>query len=319
MTGPPFVSVVIPTHGRAALLRNLLGSLLAQDWPRDRYEIIVVHNFTPDGTAEMVAALAADSAVPIRYFRTDFDRPGPSRQYGAEHARGEVLAYTDDDCVATPGWIAAGVAMLRQGYGLVQGRTLPDPRDPRHLLEKTVTVDGPTAFFETCNIFYDAAVFRAVGGFPAEFRNLRSGEDTSLGWAIREAGHATGFAPDALVHHHVFRVTYWKWMREAYIFTSLPLIAKRFPGFRDHLILGVFFSRLTAAFDAFLLGLIGAVAASPWFLLLCLPYTAMRFSDTGRFRGPHVLVARFLFGLPRAAAVAMVLLTASVKARKVLL
>ncbi len=315
----PFVSVVVPTHGRAALLKRLLDSLLAQDWPRDRYEIIVVHNHTADGTEEMVAAMAAASPVPIRYFRAAFNRPGPSRQLGAEQARGSVLAFTDDDCRATPGWIAAGAAAVGRGLALVQGQTQPDPDHPRHRLEKTVSVPGPSLFFETCNIFYDAAVFRAVGGFPAEFRNLRSGEDTSLGWEMRAAGHATGFASEALVYHAVFAVSYWAWLREASILMSLPLLAKRYPAFRRHAFLGIFFSPLTASFNAFLLGLLGAGVLSAWCLLACAPYVAIRFTGETRHRGLHVRLARFLFGLPRAAAMWGVLLWHSVKARSILL
>jgi len=257
--------------------------------------------------------------VPIRYFRAAFNRPGPSRQLGAGQARGTVLAFTDDDCRATPGWIAAGAAAVQRGLALVQGQTLPDPEHPRHRLEKTVTVPGPTVFFETCNIFYDAAVFRALGGFPAEFRNLRSGEDTSLGWEIRAAGHPTGFAAEALVYHAVFPVSYWTWLREASILMSLPLVAKRYPGFRRTAFLGVFLSPLTAAFNAFLLGLLGAAFLSAWCGLACLPYVAMRFAGDTRHRHAHVLAARFLLGLPRAAAMWGVLLWNSIKARSILL
>jgi glycosyltransferase involved in cell wall biosynthesis len=315
----PFVSVVVPTHGRVALLRRLLDSLVAQDWPRDRYEIIVVHNYTPDGTEEMVAEMAAASVVPIRYFRAAFNRPGPSRQLGAGQARGSVLAFTDDDCRATPGWIAAGVAAVQKGFALVQGQTLPDPDHRRHLLEKTVTVTGPSPFFETCNIFYDVTAFRAVGGFPLEFQALRSGEDSSLGWEIRKAGHATGFAPEALAYHAVTRVTYRKWLQEASILTPLPLLAKRYPAIRAHFFMRVFVSRFTAAFDAFVVGVLCAVLLDAFWAVLCLPYMAMRFSDRGRHRAPHILAARFLFGLPRAAAISLVLVVNSIRARRMLI
>lgn len=311
----PFVSVVVPTHGRRALLERLLHSLLAQQWPADRFEIIVVHNYTPDGTDTLVAALAANSKVALHYHRTAFTRPGPSRQYGSERAQGSVLAFIDDDCQATPGWIAAGVAAWRQGLALIQGRTLPRPDQPRRLLEKTVTVTGPTAFFETCNIFYDTVAFRAVGGFPERFRVVRAGEDTSLGWTLRAAGYATGFAADALVYHEVFAVSYWDWLREVNIVTELPALAAAYPAMRQHLYLGVFLSRTTAAFDLFAIGLIGGAGLHPLLLLLCLPYCAVRMLERGRHRRPHILLARLLFGLPRAAAMAWVLLMGSLRAR----
>lgn len=313
-----FVSVIVPTHGRRGLLRRLLLSLMAQDWPRDGYEVIVVHNFTDDGTAEMVAELAAGSPVPLHYHRTDFPGPGLSRQFGADRAKGSILAFIDDDCAATPGWIAAGVRAIGGGLTLVQGRTLPRPDQPRRLLERTVTVTGTTPYFETCNIFYDAAAFHAVGGFPAAFRGFYGGEDTALGWAVRLAGHPTGYALDALVHHEVFAVSLYNWLRQPRVLAQWPGLVRAYPAIRTELFLGYFLSRLTAAFDLFAVGLILALL-HPIFLLLTLPYLALRFLDRGRLRNPIHLVARFIFGLPRAAIIAGVLLRSSIAARSLVL
>jgi len=315
----PIVSVIVPTHARRALLARLLATLQAQDWPADRYEIIVVHNHTPDGTDAMVAEAAAASRVPIHYFRTAFRRPGASRQYGAERARGDILAFIDDDCQATPGWMAAGVAGLRRGFALVQGRTVPDPAQPRRLLEKTVQVEGPSMFFETCNIFYDAEAFRAVGGFPEGFRELRSAEDTALGWAMREAGYRTGFAADALVHHEVFPVSLYAWLNAVHVVSVLPHAVRAYPSIRRSLFLGFFLTPLTAAFDAFALGVIGGILLHSIALVMCLPYLWLRFHDRGRFRAPHILLARFIFGLPRAAMMAYALLSGSLRARRLVL
>ena len=127
----PFVSVIVPTHGRCALLSRLIVSLLAQDWPADRMEIIVVHNWTDDGTDCLVQHAAQNAPVPLHYHRTAFSGPGPSRQFGAERAAGSVLAFIDDDCEATPGWLAAGTRALASGFAVVQGQTLPNPAQPR--------------------------------------------------------------------------------------------------------------------------------------------------------------------------------------------
>ncbi|HWT10934.1 MAG TPA: glycosyltransferase family A protein [Roseomonas sp.] len=318
-TKPPFVSVIVPTRARRDLLRRLLLSLFAQDWPRERFEIIVVHNHTDDGTDRMVAGLAAESPVPLRYHRTNFAGPGASRQFGADHAQGSILAFIDDDCEASPGWIAAGAAAITGGLALAQGRTLPRPDQPRRLLEKTVTVTGPTPYFETCNIFYDAAVFHAIGGFPADFRDRFYGEDTALGWAVHLAGHPTGFAPDALVHHEVFPVSFRRWLMEPTTMRHWPALVRAHPQMRQDLYLGYFLSRLTAAFDLFALGLILAALVHPAFLLLALPYLVLRFTDRGRLTNPVHLVARLVFGLPRAAILAAVLLRSSIAARALVL
>jgi GT2 family glycosyltransferase len=312
------VSVIVPTHRRPVLLERLLRSLLAQDWPRDRLEIIVVHNATPDDTAARVARLAADSPVPIAYFATAFSGPGPSRQFGAQRARGAILAFIDDDCEATPGWIAAGAAAVARGLALVQGRTLPHPDQPRRLLEKTVSVTGPTPYFETCNIFYDAGAFRAVGGFPEDFRERFYGEDTALGWAVRIAGYPTGYAPEALVHHEVFAVSFMDWLLQPRAMRHWPFIVRAYPALRGELFLGYFLSPLTAAFVLFALGILGALL-HPAMLVLTLPYVAIRFLDRGRLRNPVHLVARFVFGLPRAVVLSATLLASSIRARTLVL
>ncbi|MEO3473785.1 glycosyltransferase family A protein [Roseomonas sp. CAU 1739] len=315
----PFVSIIVPTHRRRDLLRRLLESLMAQDWPRDRFEIIVVHNVTEDGTADMVAGLAAQSPVPIAYHPTAFSGPGPSRQFGAERARGSIIAFIDDDCAATPGWIAAGARAISGGLAVVQGRTLPRPDQSRRLLEKTVSVTGPTSYFETCNIFYDAAAFHAVGGFPADFRERFYGEDTALGWAVRLAGYPTGYDPDALVHHEVFPVSFMRWLMEPRTMRHWPALVRAYPAMRRELFLGYFLSRLTAAFDLFALGLVLGALLHPAFLLLALPYLGLRMFDRGRLSNPIHLVARLIFGLPRAIILAAVLLRASVAARSIVL
>ena len=318
MSETPFVSVIVPTHRRPEMLARLLRSLLAQDWPADRFEVIVVHNATPDATEAVVRAAAAGSRVPVQYHATAFSGPGPSRQFGAERARGTILAFIDDDCEATPGWIAAGAAAITGGLALAQGRTLPRPDQPRRLLERTVSVTGPSPYFETCNIFYDRAAFDAVGGFPVDFRERFYAEDTALGWAVRRAGHATGFAPAALVHHEVFAVSLGDWLAEPRRMRHWPYLARAFPEIRRELFLGVFLSRLTAGFDLLLLGLLLAPLHAG-FLLLGLPYLWIRFTERGRYRAPHLLLARLLFGLPRAVVLAATLFGASLRARSAVL
>ncbi|WP_198378421.1 glycosyltransferase [Neoroseomonas rubea] len=311
---PPFVSVIVPTYRRPALLRRLLLSLVAQDWPRDRYEVIVVHRPGDEESARAFETLARGGPMALRRLTLDVVGPGRKRQHGADHARGAILAFIDDDCEATPGWIAAGVAGISDGLALVQGRTLPHPGQPRRLLEKTISVTGATPYFETCNIFYDAGVFRAVGGFPAAFVDRWYGEDTALGWTVRLAGHRTGYAEAALVHHEVFAISVREWLLAPRTMRHWPALVRDFPALRRELFLGLFLTRLTAAFDLLAVGLLLAPLHAG-FLAFALPYVALRFVDRGRLRNPLHLVARLVFGLPRAAVLAWVLLRESVRAR----
>jgi glycosyltransferase involved in cell wall biosynthesis len=319
MLEAPFVSVIVPTHGRCALLARLIASLLVQNWPAHRMEIIVVHNWTDDCTDRMIQNATCDASISLHYHRTSFSGPGPSRQFGAERARGSVLAFIDDDCVATPDWIAAGTRALMSGFGLVQGRTLPNPSQPRRLLDRTVIVTGPTPYFETCNIFYDAYMFHVLGGFPERFRERFYAEDTALGWETKGGGYKTGFAADALVYHEVFAISLRSWMLEPRRMRHWPFLARAYPALRRELVLGIFLSRLTATFDLFVVGVLGSALVHSAFALLTLPYLVLRFLDRGRLRRPHLLLARLIFGLPRAAILAGVLLASSVRARSLVI
>ncbi len=316
---PTMVSVIVPTHERPNLLARLLQSLQAQTWPIDRFEIIVVHNYTDDGTDRVVAEIASTSPVSITYHRVDFSSPGPSRQFGAERSRGTVLAFIDDDCEATADWIRAGVAALGDGAGLAQGRTLPHPGQPRRLLERTISVTGETPYFETCNIFYRTEAFHAVGGFPPEFRERFGAEDTALGWATKRAGFHTAFAPNALVYHEVFAVSLRAWLLEPRKLRHWPFLVRAFPELRRHLFLRVFLSPLTATFDLAVGGLLLAILLHPAGLALVLPYIGVRLVDRGRFRAPHILLARLICGIPRACVLIGTLMLSSLRARRLVL
>jgi len=131
------VSVVIGTRDRAHLLRDTLAALAAQEIaaPLD-WEIVVVDNGSRDGTESVVAAFAQMEKIPIRCVREP--RPGIShaRNRGIREARGGILAFTDDDVLPAPDWIAGLIAALaRWNADGVGGRIHPkwEAEPPRWL------------------------------------------------------------------------------------------------------------------------------------------------------------------------------------------
>src|SRR5881398_2186848 len=103
----PLVSVIIATRNRAGLLRDTLAALRRQQWPRERFEILVADNASADNTTAVVeaAAAAADSPV-VRYLYVT--EPGKTHAVNTAlaTARGDLLAFTDDDVLPEPTWIA---------------------------------------------------------------------------------------------------------------------------------------------------------------------------------------------------------------------
>ena len=104
----PFISVVMPVYNGAATIGSALDSLLAQDYPRDRYEVIVVNDGSTDDTAKIVA-----QRHNVRYMEQPRNMGIPSAlNAGLEAARGEIFATIDDDCQAAPDYLS----QLALGY-----------------------------------------------------------------------------------------------------------------------------------------------------------------------------------------------------------
>src|SRR5512139_2803936 len=99
-----YLTVVIPTRNRSALLDRALASLVCQTLPQDHFEVIVVDNGSTDSTRSVCDAFAPRFVS----FRYQYDaRPGLhiGRNLGLKHARGEILVYGDDDIAAFPAWL----------------------------------------------------------------------------------------------------------------------------------------------------------------------------------------------------------------------
>jgi GT2 family glycosyltransferase len=192
------VSIVVPTRNRAERLRALLESLATQKGPD--FEVIVVDNASDDDTQAVIAAAGA------RGIRLDQPLgPAVARNRGWREAQGKLVVFTDDDVVAQPGWLdALSSAHARDPEAIVQGRTVPDPREAHRLsaFSRSQEASGPGPWFQTCNIAYPRALLERVGGFDESFSDA-AGEDTDLGWRALELGTRVVYEPAALNWHAV--------------------------------------------------------------------------------------------------------------------
>jgi glycosyltransferase involved in cell wall biosynthesis len=108
MSDSRFVSVVVPTHNRAATVAACVRSLLALDHPKDRYEIVVVDAASTDDTRERIGELATRAgAVQVTYLRAASRDANAARNAGIAAARGDPVALVDDDVLVPPGWVSA--------------------------------------------------------------------------------------------------------------------------------------------------------------------------------------------------------------------
>jgi mycofactocin glycosyltransferase len=185
MSAVPKISVVIPCYRHAEDLVRCLSGLAAQD-SEARWEVIVVNSAADPA----VAAAATGGGARVVESQTRL-LPGQARNLGAACAVGELLAFIDADCVADPGWLAAGGAALEAGARLASGPVLhARPLHPVAVSDNLLQFadfppnrpDGPAKYFAGCNLAIRRADFETVGGFPDVV--LPAGEDTSFCGAV---------------------------------------------------------------------------------------------------------------------------------------
>lgn len=218
----PFVSVIIPVFNDAARLQVCLEALDKQSYPGDLYEVIVVDNASDETIIPIVG----------RYTRAraGFERRSGSysaRNMGVSLANGEVIGFTDSDCIPSCDWIERGVTSLlrHENCGIIGGKVelffkKKDRPTAVELFDK-VTFFQQEFYVEhyrfsvTANLFTFRKVFDHVGPFDG---TRESGGDTEWGQRVFAHGYRVIYAPDVRVSHparHSFRHIYNKVVRLA--------------------------------------------------------------------------------------------------------
>jgi len=250
MTPPPDVSVVVATYNRADQLERLLAGLRAQTHPAaERFEVVVVDDLSGDRTPDVLQREREAGNLSLSVIRrTRRGGPAEARDEGWRASRAGLIAFTDDDCVPTPEWIAAGLeAAAKHPGAILQGRTEADPAgpDPIGPFSRTVQVTGPDPAYQTCNIFYPRSLLERVGGFDTEaFDRSPGGEDSDLAWRAIGTGAKTVFVDGALVHHAVNDLGPIGKLRVAARWTTPMQCYVRHPELRRaHFVYGFFWKR----------------------------------------------------------------------------
>lgn len=204
----PRFTVVVPTYNRLASLTTCLEAIAAQDFPRDEFEVVVVD----DGSASPPRALIGrlSDNVQVRLIEQANAGPAAARNAGARAARGQYLAFTDDDCQPGPGWLRAlDQALAEHPDAAIGGAVISSLRNPFSTASQLLVdflydyferdnQDGQ--FFVTANVAMPAALFRELGGFDLTFP-LAAAEDRDLCERWHERGFGLVFSEAAFVWH----------------------------------------------------------------------------------------------------------------------
>jgi glycosyltransferase involved in cell wall biosynthesis len=269
------VSVVIPAYQRTELLSKAVASLLEQELDPAQFEIIVVDSSPDDANRRVVERLQQQARCRLEFHHKQPEGPGPSRNVGARHARGEFIAFMDSDCRADARWLQRSMAAFENGVGLVQGKTLPDPGGCFGVFTRYPVVERESFIYECTNIVYRRLAFEQAGGFPADLNpeaaHPMGGEDVELGWTVRRLGWRTKFADDSIVYHEVLPISVWKWLFVKQLFVW-PYLAGRYPELRQFFVARYLWDRTQALYVLALAGAALALASTPWALALAAPY-----------------------------------------------
>jgi GT2 family glycosyltransferase len=203
----PFFSVIIPTYNRPAQLAICLRALTRLEYPVERFEVIVVD----DGSANPPRDIAAQfgEQLEINLLIQENKGPAGARNFGATQARGEFLAFTDDDCMPDAGWLRVLAAHLtRTPDRIIGGCILNALRDNRYAETSQLIIEVVYAhfnpdhydahFFASNNLAMSAERFRELKGFDETFI---TSEDRDLCARWLASGLGLTYAPEAIIYH----------------------------------------------------------------------------------------------------------------------
>jgi len=253
------ISVVVPTHHRRRVLERTLPTLLAQNFPQDDYEIIVVIDGSNDGTAEFLQTIQPQGTVRVLETQGPHRGPAAARNLGIRAAVGDLVLFLDDDLVAVPDLleqhylshsgpepiVAFGPIYVDPGSSETLMRYVTEQNDEdwyRHLdSEMELRFPEPvpsTLTITVLSFLVNASVRREVvlraGGFDEAFF---AAEDRELGLRLWKMGVRFRYRPDALTSEVYVKTAMQHLAVQAKVTEGDLLISRKHPDHRPYSIL----------------------------------------------------------------------------------
>jgi GT2 family glycosyltransferase len=208
----PMVSVVVCTYNGSSWIRDCCEGLTRLEYPN--YEVIIVNDGSTDATSKIV------NEYDFRVISTENQGLSTARNIGLEAARGEIVAYLDDDAYPDEQWLTylatsfknnhysgiGGPNITPPGDGFVSECVANAPGNPVYVLLS----DQEAEHIPGCNMAFRKTDLQAIGGFDPQFRT--AGDDVDVCWRLQQNGGSLGLNAAATVWHHRRNTlrTYWK-------------------------------------------------------------------------------------------------------------
>ncbi|MCK5942310.1 MAG: glycosyltransferase family 2 protein [Planctomycetes bacterium] len=217
------ISVILPTKDRGPEIDATIEALLAQDLPAAEHEVVIVDNASSPDDAARLRDWARRHPDRLRYVSEPEPGLNHARNAGIANARGEVLAFLDDDAIAPPHWLRALLRAFDQhplawavGGRIVSQFTTapPDWLDDRFAIYLSDFDRGDAVrelhyddYPRGANMAFRREAFERCGRFaPCLDRRgdlLLSNGDIEMCYRVEQHGHAVLYVPDAEVHHQI--------------------------------------------------------------------------------------------------------------------
>jgi cellulose synthase/poly-beta-1,6-N-acetylglucosamine synthase-like glycosyltransferase len=210
LTSLPFISIIIPAKNEEKLIRSCITSLHALDYPKDKLEIIVVDGISTDQTDTVAREMGANVLINKK------QTVSPGRNIGFENAHGELIAFTDADCIVDKNWLASSIKYFEKedvacvgGPNLTPGSESNFGKAVGFVFDQPVFAAGSIHARELkevkevssipgCNAIYRQTVLAKV--MPLD-ESMLTGDDTLLNRKILDLGYKLLYTPDVSVLH----------------------------------------------------------------------------------------------------------------------
>lgn len=197
----PFVTVIVPVYNGEHTIGNCINSLLSLSYPSSKLELIIVDNNSKDATNRIVKRYSVISLLEQR-----IQSSYAARNTGLKRSTGEIIAFTDSDCLVDKKWILKAVECFKdKKIGCVAGKIEGYSRSnyiEDYLVRTGCLSQGSTRFLpyaQTANAIYRRGVFDSIGMFE---ENWISGGDADLTWRmLMNSTYKVCHCNEALVYH----------------------------------------------------------------------------------------------------------------------
>jgi glycosyltransferase involved in cell wall biosynthesis len=200
------ISIVIPFYNAERTLEKVIEACLSQDYPKHSLEVILVDDGSVDSSSAIAKRYVNHS---LRYIYQENGGPAKARNTGWKASSGEIICFTDADCVPEKRWVsklAASYSSQKIGgvggsYEIMNGDTLLSACIHEEIRERHLRMPKVVNYLGSFNLSYRRRVLEEVGGFDESFRQA-SGEDNDLAYRVIQKGYTLIFNEEIKVGHY---------------------------------------------------------------------------------------------------------------------